>query len=178
MAIAAATSAGGVTPTGRVVYPASVQGHWSTIITDLEATAETTALLRPQSAVSTYITPVVLGGNCTRFLVRARYTDSATITTNPVVRIYGGYYDVREAGLVDDGTKHCLRLDNVDSDATGLTVTMDEDDDLRDTTYAYSDCVPDLDGIDAKGAWFIWALIETAGNVGTGTPILQIMPLN
>lgn len=180
MAISGPTSLGALAVTGNVVYPASVRGSWTTIISDLEATAETAAvLLRPKSAVSSYIIPARLPGLGTRVQIRARYTAGATITTSPVVRLFTIDGDINGSGaFTDDETQQFQRIDNADGNAAGVTVTCSSGADIRDTTYAYSDILPDLTGYDCLGGAWLIALIETAGNISTGTPILQARVLN
>lgn len=179
MAIATATSLGAPVVTGGVVVPASVRGQWTTICSNVEATAESAGvLLRPLSATSSYIIPAKVGGSCTRFYVRMQYTVGTTVGTNPVFRFYGVYGALTSGSFLDDGTVFAIRLDSADCNAAGVTITASTGAQIRDTTYEYTDISPDLTGWDLMGCDYVIALIETAGSITSGTGILQAMALN
>lgn len=187
MAWANSISAGGKIPHGIVVTPTSCYGQWYTIHNDLTAAAETTALVRPLSSTTSSVIAFKFGGPCTSFMLRGRYPQASTLTTNPVVRVYG-VYPTADLGLApitafaDDGTNHVMRLDNADASNTGVTVTMDNTNDLRDTTYRYTDPVTNAmtSGFtfDARGASWGLALTNTAAVISAGTMQLQILILN
>jgi hypothetical protein len=180
MAISAATSLGTPITTGTVVIPGSCRGQWTDIISNIEASAESAGvLLRPLSATSSYIVPaqVVVG---TRIKFRMKYTAGATVGTNPVVRIYAMCGSLTNAGLFnDDGTVFTERIDNADANAAGLTITSATGSQLRDTAYEYTDTYPaDLTAYDLQGAWYVFALIETAAAITAGVGTLQAQALN
>lgn len=180
MAISSASSLGCPVVTGNVVVPASVRGQWTTLISNVEATAESaTVLLRPLSATSSYIVPLRVGGSCTRFFARMKSTAGGAVATSPVIRFYGLYGSVYAGtgAFVDDDTTYSLRLDNADANAAGVTVTASIAAQLRDANYEYTDIVPDLDGWDLMGCDYLIALIETAASI-TGSGVLQVMALN
>jgi hypothetical protein len=169
------TQAGGA----GVTHPGSTFTDWQTIHNDLTATAETGAvLLRPLTYAGTNVAPGKMPPGATRFLLRGRYPQASTLTTSPVVRLYGVWGTPTAAGVfADDGTVLAMRLDNVDANAAGVTVTIGTTADLRDTTYRYTDVI-DLTGFDAKGAWYILALTETAGVISAGSIQLQALAMN
>lgn len=180
MALGSETSIG--TPIhagGGLVYPCSVRGQPTLIHSDLTQTANTGAeLLRPLSATTSYIVPAHLRSG-TRISVWARYLRASTVTTNPVVRLYAVYGSLSSGASVDDGTVQWRRIDNSDANATGITLTISSGADGRDTTYAYTDEMPSTTvGYDAKGAWYILALVETAAVVSAGSVQLYAMALN
>lgn len=174
--------------------PGSAYGSWSTLHDDISSTvtAETsTVLARPLSVTTTSVHIVKLSAGVTRFLPRVKYLQGARVaTTQAVVRFYGLYVpepmtDVLIQTFPDDGTIRVIRLDNDDNVAAGLIMTVtntgtESTSNFRDTTYRYSNVKPDRDGIDAKGATHVLALVETAGVVSTGSgPLsLEMLALN
>ena len=175
-----------------ITCPSSVFGSWITIHDDISSTitAETsTVLARPLTATTASIHIARMTPGCTRFLPRVKYLQAARVaTTHPVVRFFGIYGldpGATPTSFADDGTIELIRLDNDDNVAAGLTLTVtntgtEATSNFRDTTYRYSNVKPDRDGIDAKGATHILALVETAGVVSTGTgPLaLEILSIN
>lgn len=177
-------AAGGAMPT----IPTSVVGNWVTCHTDLEDTAESAAdLLNPTSAtVNATVVPIRIGQNVSKVLLRSRRPAAATITTSPVVRIYGLYCTDAVANTIDqagtlptDGTCIPIRLDNIDSGAAGVTITLDATNDINDGTYKYSDVIS-LTPIDLLGARYLMVLVETAANTSASAAqvILQALLLN
>jgi hypothetical protein len=178
MAISTPSSLGCLIDQGKVVCPISVKGSWTDICSNVEATAESSAvLLRPFSATSSYIVPGTVSVG-TRLVVRMKYTAGTTVGTNPVFRFYGVYGKFDNGAFADDGTVYALRIDNADANATGVTITASTGAQIRDTTYEYTDPLPDLTGWDLMGAHYVLALIETAGSITSGTGTLQAMVLN
>lgn len=165
---------------GQIVIPTSVRSGWMTIHSDLTQAAETTALLRPATAGATYplLTEI---GNITRVMVRARYLQASTLTTNPVVRLIAvNGPDLATAGtLLDDGTYDFTRIDQTSGDfnGAGITLTIETSTDARDTTYRYTDPY-DMTGFDLKGGRWLLGLTETAAVVSAGSVQLQVKPLN
>lgn len=181
MAISTASSLGAPIVHGSVVVPVSVRGQWTTIISNVEASAETTALLEPLSATSSYIVPLRVGAG-TRLCIRMAYTAGATVVTDPVVRLYAVYGEPSSGVFADDGTIHAERIDSFDANDAGITVTSATGSQLVDTTYEYTNTQPGVDdgsaGYDLKGAWYVIALIETAASITAGTGVLQAKLLN
>lgn len=180
MALATETAIGAPITTGSAVYPSSLRGQPTMIHSDMTQTANTAAtLLRPLSATTAYIIPAKINIG-TRLYVWGRYPIANTITTNPVIRLYAVYGDLSSGASVDDGTVQFRRIDNVDQNAAGITLTLSASADGRDTTYGYTDAMPDLTGWDCLGAWYILALVETAAvwNAGSGAYPLFAMVLN
>ena len=95
-----------------------------------------------------------------------------------MVRFYGVYGGYTGTGAFpDDATAYTLRLDNVDANAAGVTMTAAIAAQLRDTSFEYTDIMPDLTGWDLMGCDYLIALIETAASI-TGSGTLQVMALN
>ena len=169
---------------GGAAYTASVRGGWITIHGDLEDTAEAAGvLLRPLTYASAFVYPAKVHPAGTRVIIRCRYPQASTLTTSPIVQLWGIYTSEKateptSAGaFTDDGTVQAMRLDNIDQNNAGVTVTLLVASDARDTTYKYSD-VTDLDGYDLKGCDYLLALASTAGNISAGPLELQALLLN
>lgn len=185
MALTIARSSAG-TSGATLVIPTTSYGMWTTCHSNLSATADSAAnLLNPTaSGISTSVVPIIVGQAVSKALFRVRYPTAATITTSPIVRLYGAHCSeeqakaIETAGALDDtGLAPPIRLDNIDSGAAGVTLTLDSTNDIRDGTYKYSDPIS-LTAMDLLGSKIIWALASTAANISTGTPILQVLLVN
>lgn len=163
----------------EVVFPASTKGLWSTANSDAETAQSAGEILRPLSATASTIVWLRVHPSVTRVLMRLRYDTGATYTTAPVVRLFGVFFPdaIQANAFADDGTVHVMRIDNVDSGAAGITIAGDATNDIRDTTYKYTDPTT-FDGYDLRGASHVAAFIETAANISTGTPIVQLLGIN
>ena len=169
-------------PAGQLIYPVSSKGIWVTIHDDLEATASSATILnRPLSNTDSSSRPVKVSDAGGKWLVRAKYAQ-ASAPSSPVVRLYAIFGEPSADGtFADDGTVTFMRLDNKDSGATGITVTVDSTNDLRDSTYRYTDprgVDADFAPSDALGAAYILALVETAAGSVSGAVTLELMTLN
>lgn len=161
---------------GAITYPASVKAQWTTVHGNLSDTAESAAvLLRPATYASAFVYPARIHHGATRISIMARYKQAtSTVTTSPVVRIYGIWGAdsvVTPAGVIsDDGTAIIRRIDTGSSNGAGITLTLTTAaaaDKMRDTTYRYSDEY-DITGVDLRGAKWLLALTETAANISGG----------
>lgn len=170
---------------GGVSYPSSVVGEWMVLHANLTTAAESaTELLRPSVTTLNAGTRLLrVTGACKGIMLRARYDPTiTTVTTAPVVRIYGITGDeLATAGVLDDaGLNPPERLDASTAAAAGLTFTPVAlaAGNLRDGTYAYTDIVT-VSGspfIDCRGAKWIMALTETAANVSGGAnTVVELM---
>lgn len=183
MAIGALRRANTVTEAGPIVYPASAKATWITANDDAETAQSAGDLLAPAAIDDSVFHWVKVGPGVTRVLIRARQAIAATVTTSPVVRVYGLWSDDEEvSGAFDtDGTGgvRCLRLDNADANASGVTLTLVTSGTglMQDSAYAYTD-VPTLDGYDLKGAPFVGVAVETAANVNSGTVPIEVLFVN
>jgi hypothetical protein len=157
-----------------------------TIHSDLEASAESAGnLLNPTSAtVNANVVPIKVGNAVSKVVLRVRYDQGATVTTSPVVRFYGAYcsdavaHTIESTGVIPTtGTCEFVRLDNADSGAAGVTLTLDATNDLRDSTYKYSDPIS-LTPMDLLGCRYLVALVSTAANTSTGAVVLRALLLN
>ena len=161
--------------------PCSARGSWTTVNEDAETAQSATDLLRPAAIDDAVFHWMKVGDGTSRCMVRARQAVAATVTTSPVVRVFAAYGTPDSSGaFADDGTVKFCRLDNVDWNAAGLTLTLVTSGTglNRDTSYAYTDVMPDLTGLDLKGAWYIGVAVETAANVDTGTVPIEVLLLN
>lgn len=156
--------------------PCSLFGTWVTVVQDIEAAASSAAVLQqPLTVTGTNNRAVAIGAGCTSFLLRAKYPQGVTVSTNPIVRAYGIYGQPTITGtdavFADDGTVKVIRLD-ADTAGAGQTLTLTggsgATSDIRDTTFQYS--VPWGAGLrDLRGADWLLVLVETAANHnGTG----------
>lgn len=171
------TKAGAEIMGGDISFPASVKGAWVVAHDDLSATAESsTVLMRPGSYSNTSVHPIRIHDAATRVTLRARYDDAvSTVTTSPIVRVYGVYGNddaVSSAGVIDETKASLVRLDNADSNAAGITLTLETAASagcLNDGTYLYSnELASSLDGIDLRGAKWLLVLTETAASISGG----------
>lgn len=180
---------GGVQSGGmNVMMPASGGGTWVVVNDDAETAQSSTDLLRPAAIDDSTFHWCKVGDGATRCLVRARQAVAATVTTSPVIRVFGAYgtsiagdgsWPNTSAAAVAGDPKF-LRLDNVDWNAAGLTLTLVTSGTglNRDNDYAYTDVMPDLTGIDLKGCQWVGVAVETAANVSAGTVPIEILFLN
>lgn len=163
---------------GGTTYPASTVGTWVILHENLSSTAESaTELLRPTvTTLNAGVRLLRVSGACKGIMLRARYDPTiTTVTTAPIVRIYGITGDeLATAGVLSDtGANPPERIDALTAAAAGLTFTPVAlgAGNLRDGTYAYTD-VATVSGspfFDCRGAKWILALTETAANVSGGT---------
>lgn len=166
MAIGQIASGSANAPGGQVAQ-SSVQSGWVVANTDLQ-TADTAALLKPYLITRAAFSWVRVPFSCTRVLLKGRNlaTMSATGTPGAVVRVIvargtpdssGGFSGVpgNAAFAVFD------RVDNVDANAAGVTLTFATTTNMEDTVYEYTDPV-DLTGVDLKAGSFVGMLVETA----------------
>ena len=165
-------------------------GEWQTLNADLAATADTAAnLLDPLVVTGDRIrvvqVPYMNSGSkallerAPYFLLRGAVDSSATATTtSPVIRVYGVDAEVNDDGTWD-GTESFVRLDNADNTAAGITLTFESTIStttmLSDDDNFYTDVEPDLTGFSTQNCKYVFALVETAGNLtGDSTLIAQI----
>lgn len=168
-----------------VTHPGAVQSDgWVTIHGDAEATAESSAnLLRPTtSGLNANVRYLRVPDGAVRVQLRVRYGNAETVTTSPVVRVFGLTGLVPSTGTVTegDGSVWAKRLDAI-ANTTGTTLTMDGTNDIRDGTYQWSQCLENqIDGspwVDLQGSSYVTVLVETAASV-TGAAIIEAMFLN
>lgn len=188
MAITSRTQGGVQNGSMPVHVIASARGNWVTVNDDAETAQSATDLLRPAAIDDSVFHWCEVRDGATRCLIRARMAIAATVTTSPVVRVFGAYgTSINGTGAWPDtsaaavaGDPYFLRLDNVDWNAAGLTLTLVTTGTglNRDNDYAYTDVMPDLTGIDMKGCAWIGVAVETAANVDTGTVPIQLLFLN
>lgn len=164
----------GVSTIGQIIHTASIKGKWIVCHDNLEATAETAAvLLKPYSAVTTTLHWVKVPDGATRVMIRAKNDAAATtFTTSPAVVIMGAYGTPNDAGefsgtVADAHYARFLRLDTADSNGAAVTLTLAATGNQEDASFEYSD-VPTLDGYDLKGCDYVAMLVQTAANVTGG----------
>lgn len=188
MAIGAQTQGGVSNGAMPVHVMASARGNWTVVNDDAETAQSATDLLRPAAIDDSTFHWCRVSDGVTRCLVRARQAVAAAVTTSPVVRVFGAYGNsITAAGSWPDTSAAAiardplfLRLDNVDWNAAGLTLTLVTSGTglNRDNDYAYTDVMPDLTGIDMKGCQWVGVAVETAANVDTGTVPVELLFLN
>jgi hypothetical protein len=155
--------------------PASVKGDWAIVHENLSATAESaTVLMRPSSYSNANVYPARIHPAATRVTLMARYDDAvSTVTTSPRVRVYGVYGPddaVSAAGVIDETKAIVRRLDSADSNANGITLTLETAASagcINDGTYLYSNEY-DTTGIDLRGAKWLLVLTDQAASISGG----------
>lgn len=173
-----------IVPSGGMTYPGAIQSQgWQTIHADAEATAETTHIDRPTSSgLNAGVRYVKVPEGAVRAQIRVQYQTGATVTTSPVVRVYGLNGTLSESGVATegDGSIWAQRLDSI-SNGTGITLVMDSANDITDGTYQWSAVLENgIDGspwVDLQGSSWVTVLVETAANA-TGASLIQVKFLN
>ena len=162
-----------------VTSPVSLLTSWVVAHDNVASTAETTTVLvTPLSYSNSNVHPIKISQG-TRAALRARYpVGTATVTTSPVVRLYAVSELPDPATGAFASTAQVWRLDNDSPAGAGLTLTLDNTNDLRDATYKYSINGPSLLTYDMLGASCLLLLHETAANIGGGTVQVEISILN
>ena len=162
---------------GQLATITGAVGSVVKVIDDSEQTAATaTEQLNPGVSAGSYWQWVKKGDRANRIALFARQAVGATLTTSPVLKVYGAYRlspnattPENNAGVLpNDGTWVCRRLDNQDANASGITLALSSSGTglLQDGTFAYSDYSDPIDLLDCE--YFI-VLHSTAANVNSGT---------
>ena len=184
MALAAYTSANAKTALVPTV-PVTANGNVATVVSDAEATAATsTELKAPLGFAGSNCRWVQIGSNGGKVAFRVKY--SGTVTTSPVIQVYGVYTesDPTSNAFANDGTFAPNRLDNSAS-GSGITLTLDATNDIRDAAgtpnlyspwYTFVSPVTGVPG-DALGVNWILVLCSTAANV-SGSASVEMLQLN
>lgn len=161
-----------------VTFPSSMQLNWTQVHTDAEQVNSGAELLNPRSVSSAYVIPAIVSQG-TRLRITARTNFAvATITTSPVVRIFGADQAPDSSGAFPSGTIF-HRIDAENFNDTGVTLTLSlAASSQNDGTYCWSSQVPVSTGFDMLGAKAVIVLIETAANVNVGTVPLYVAILN
>jgi len=168
-----------IVPSDGMSYPGAIQSQkWQVIHADAEATAESAAnLLRPTaSGLNASVRYVKVPEGAVRCQLRAQYGSGATITTSPVLRVFGLVGSLSEAGVATEGdlSVFAQRLDAT-ANTTGTTLTCDGTNDIRDGTYQWSQCLENqIDGspwVDLQGCSYVTVLTETAASISTATAV-------
>jgi hypothetical protein len=114
-------------------------------------------------------------------MIIARILYAATVTTSPVVRIFGADQVPNSSGVFPGGTI----FHRIDADAfttAGTTVTLAAAASAQNdgAVYAYSSVLPATSamGYQLRGAKAIIVLINTAANVSTGAVPLFVSIIN
>lgn len=184
MALAAYTSANAKTALVPTV-PVTANGNVATVVSDAEATAATsTELKAPLGFAGSNCRWVQIGSNGGKVAFRVKY--SGTVTTSPVIQVYGVYTesDPTSNAFANDGAFAPNRLDNSAS-GSGITLTLDATNDIRDAAgtpnlyspwYTFVSPVTGVPG-DALGVNWILVLCSTAANV-SGSASIEMLQLN
>jgi len=169
---AATFSAGG----GGITYASNIFGEWVQVHDNLNATAiSSSVLLNPGSYSSTDIHPLIINVG-TKLRVMAKFpTATSTVTTQPIVRIYGANQVPDSSGVYPTGTVF-WRLDGSTWTATNLTVTMEASSANRQTdgTSAYTTPYSN-DGYALLGAKSVLVLHSQATSVASTTLLAQVI---
>lgn len=162
-----------------VTFPSSMQINWTQVHTDAERVNSGAQLLNPGSVSNAYVIPAIVSqGTRLRIIARTNYA-VATVTTSPVVRIYGANDVPNSSGAFPAGTIF-HRIDSENFADTGLTLTLDVAANVQNdgATYCWSSPQPVSTGFDMLGAKAVVVLIQTAADVDVGTVPLYIALLN
>lgn len=170
-----------VGPGSTAPCSSQIQGPWVTIHGDLKATASTNTTT-PLADTSSNVKPAMVPMGATRVRIRVKRGVDATVTTQPIVRVWGVGGPITSTNvsttIANDGTVAAWRLDR-NGNGAGVTVTMDATNDMADSLYRYSPVPPHTDEatpyFDCYGAQYIMALVEQAyaGDGASGTVVLE-----
>ena len=173
--------------------PVSTGGSWVIAHDDCKTAESAAELLNPLSIANTRF-HWVRRGHATRVFIRAR-VDAAlsAVATHPIVRIYGafdnGSNSQQDEGLIladgtapTDGTVRVLRLDSLNTDDTGITLTLPvgtaNTTRFKDSNYSYSS-IHSITGTDLIGADYFGVVVVTAASVTNGTTVpIECMVVN
>lgn len=160
---------------GSSVVLAHGKTRWMTAIVSSKASAQSaTDLIYPLQVTSSNITPIILGPDSGLVMIRGAYNRDATGGTHAgIIRAFAMFAAPTQAS---DGTwswattDHFARLDEGGL-STGVTLTVDRTNDIRDASYRYTApiTVASSKVIDALGAEAILVLLDTASDVSGGT---------
>lgn len=169
------------------VTPVTSAGAMIQVHDDARTAQSSAEMLRPAVVASTLFHWVRRGLDTTRIILFARQPVGATVTASPVVRVFGAYGlggapiapDPTTGNFADDGSVRFVRLDNTAANAAGVTMLLSSGGSglARDTSFAYSNPVPDLDGLDLKGCEWYGVMVQTAAAYSAGgaeTPIFAL----
>ena len=161
-----------------VTFPSSMQVNWTQVHTDAEQANSAAELLNPGSVSSAYVVPCrIMQG--TRLRIMARIAYAATVTTSPVVRIFGADQIPNSSGAFPTGTIfHRIDSDNFTDVGTTVTLAAAASAQNDGATYAWSSALPVAAAWDMLGSKAIIVLVETAANTSTGTVPLYVGILN
>lgn len=189
MALGAPTGTN-TTALAQTVAPTSAFGNIVTAVTNAKATAATaTELKTPLSFAGSNCRWVKVGPGITRVFLRAKY--SGTVTTSPIVQVYGVHQPDPATGVTSDspafsdsGTIAPTRLDN-DAAGSGLTITLDATNDIRDSAGTPNLYSPWYEFIspqtaapgDLLGCSHFLVLCSTAANT-SGACVIEALCLN
>lgn len=144
---------------------------------DLRTAQSAANLLHPFGITDSTFHWVKVPDLATRFYVRASTTSTlATVTTSPIVRIYGCIMDPADSGSTATTAK-MLRLDSYDANATGTTLTLvaSRTGMQNDGTNYFSNVAPTTisftGGYPTQGCRYVGVLCETAANIATSVAV-------
>lgn len=164
----------------------SAKGTWVQAWANANTAASSAELYAPLSMTGK-VTPIKLGANVTRLLIRGRIPGTTSaVATSPVVWVYGVWPSSGAPDSIDSGI--IARVDNADQDATGLTLTFQASPTASNSPtqtidgveYHYSDIVS-LDGTDMKGATWALVVVATAASTtdsGSGVADVQVLAVD
>ena len=169
---------GSIKPGGPdVVYPASMNVNWFTVNTDSSQANTAAQLANPSSVSTTYVVPASVGQGTRLRLVARMDAATSTVTTSPVVRVFGSDKEPNSSGAFPTGTIfHRIDSDNWNDAGTTLSLSVTANASQKDSSWNYSSALPVSSGWDMLGAKAIVVLVETAasvsGGVSTAVPVL------
>lgn len=179
MAIGTLRSGGNYQGGTQPVIPVSNKGAWVQSHDDCTAGEAASQLLKPWGITTSSVHWVRVPDNCTRVYVRGKNTATMSgVTTQPVVWLIGAYVtSYSETGInavkaadgfsgttTDNNHATYVRIDNVDSNATGLTLNIATTGNFEDSTFEYTDWTS-IDGYDLKGCHYVATPVATAASI-------------
>lgn len=170
MAIGSTKGAGVRPGTVPMVCVGSAHGTWQQVNDDARTAQTATMLYNPSVITDSVFHWVSIPQGTTGCLVRARVPIATTaVVTSPIVYLIGAYSTSEsnfDCAGVTDATIRFQRLDSVNIDDAGLTLTFPAS---PTTTNCQNDAVwfysktPSLAGYDCRGAKWVGVAVQTLG---------------
>ena len=171
------------TPKADYTMPVSVQSFWVIACGNSETQDNGGTITRPLTHITDTDKKLVTIPYGTSIAVCHRYTDGATVSTAPVINVFGrtviqGTEDSDVVPTTGDETDfgpvgEFMRLVNKAGD---VDITLsDSATDLDDGTFEYTTVDPDAHVIDTMGCNQIIVGIKTAAAYGTGSDVGDIL---
>mgnify|MGYP003153645237 FL=1 len=166
------------TNVGNISQPVQLNSFWMTACDNSEQQDSSGTITNPLSHITDSDKRIISVPHGTNLVVCHRYTDGATVSTAPVVQVFGRTVSpLREQGASDTTSSNSvggfMRLVNK---AGQVDIPLsDSTTDLDDGTFEYTTVDPDAHVVDLMGCNQVLIGIKTAAAYGTGGDVGDII---